>query len=115
MSDGGGFNLFSVVLLGTGGILIYSAVKGYDPRTVVKSALQGKSLTASDAVYSLGLSPGATGGAGGAVSALPPSTGGKLHWQKAPSGGTPSAGPGAANTTGTAFDPITSNPPPIGV
>lgn len=111
MSDTGGFSLFSVVLLGSGGVLIYSAVKGYSPITVVQNALQGKRMQPTDVVYSLGLSPGATT-SGGAVN-IPP--GKKLKWVKAPSGGVPSAGPGAANTTGTGWDPNANNPPPIGV
>lgn len=40
----------SVVIAGTGGILIYSAVRGYDPRDVVRGALSGEWPPA--AVYS---------------------------------------------------------------
>lgn len=47
-------NLLTVTLIGAGGILIFSAVKGYDPRDVVKGALQGKSPSvAAPVVYDL--------------------------------------------------------------
>lgn len=38
-------NLLSLTLLATGGVLVYSAVKGYDPRDVVRAALNGQSIT----------------------------------------------------------------------
>lgn len=46
-------NLLSLALLGTGGVLIYSAVKGYDPRDVVRAALSGQSPGAQPAKYVL--------------------------------------------------------------
>jgi hypothetical protein len=46
-------NLLSLALLGTGGVLIYSAVKGYDPRDVVKAALSGQSIGNQPAKYVL--------------------------------------------------------------
>ena len=36
------FSLLSVVMLGTGGILLYSGIKAYDPRDVLKWGLGGK-------------------------------------------------------------------------
>lgn len=36
------FNVLSVVMLGVGGILIYSGIKAYDPRDVLKWGLGGK-------------------------------------------------------------------------
>lgn len=47
-------SLLPVVLFGVGGILIYSAVKGYDPRDVVRNSLTGKSPGASGIKYTLG-------------------------------------------------------------
>lgn len=38
-------NLLSLTLLATGGVLMYSAVKGYDPRDVVRAALNGQTVT----------------------------------------------------------------------
>lgn len=38
-------NLLSLALLGTGGVLLYSAVKGVDPRDVVKAALTNKPMS----------------------------------------------------------------------
>lgn len=35
-------NILTVVLLGTGGILIYAGLKDTDPRQVIKDALAGK-------------------------------------------------------------------------
>jgi hypothetical protein len=46
-------NLLSLALLGTGGVLIYCAVKGQDPRDVVRAALAGQSLGAQPAKYAL--------------------------------------------------------------
>lgn len=46
-------NLLSLALLGTGGVLIYCAVKGQDPRDVVRAALSGQSLGAQPAKYEL--------------------------------------------------------------
>ena len=36
------FNVLSVVMFGVGGILIYSGIKAYDPRDVLKWGLGGK-------------------------------------------------------------------------
>ena len=36
------FNLLSVVMFGVGGILVYSGIKAYDPRDVLKWGLGGK-------------------------------------------------------------------------
>ena len=50
-------NLLTVALIGTGGVLIYSAVKGYDPRDVVRSALSGQSPSTNQAKYVLPSAP----------------------------------------------------------
>lgn len=39
------FNVLSVVMFGVGGILIYSGIKAYDPRDVLKWGLGGKQPT----------------------------------------------------------------------
>lgn len=52
-------NLVSVALFGVGGVLVYSAVKGYDPRDVVRNALTGKAMSATSAKYVVTPSAGA--------------------------------------------------------
>ncbi len=46
-------NLLSITLIAGGGILIYSAIKGKDPRDVVKSGLSGKSPETAPVAYEL--------------------------------------------------------------
>lgn len=60
-------NLVSVALFGVGGVLVYSAVKGYDPRDVVRNALTGKAMSATSAKYVI--TPDA--GSGAVVTPLP--------------------------------------------
>jgi hypothetical protein len=58
------FNIFGVVLLSAGIVLMYAAVSDNDPRDVVKDALSGK--------LKLGLKPKATEKASGAIDQVTP-------------------------------------------
>lgn len=74
-------NLFGLTLVTAGGILIYCAIKGYDPRDVVKQAIKGGELADLEQKYVVGddglaadipdLIPGEPGDDGGVFPGIP--------------------------------------------